>query len=914
MKKILIVLVLAGIIFACQQPEKQEISLKGNWKVKLDSNNVGVEQNWYKKEFEKSIQLPGTLDDAGIGTPTDLDPELTKEVLLGLTRKHEYVGPAWYSREFTVPESWRDKQITLSLERVIWETQVWIDGQKAGVGESLSTPQKFNLTPYIEPGKTQRIALRIDNSRQFDISYKNLAHAYTNATQIIWNGVIGELALKADDPVYVDDLQVFPDTKERRVNLNFVVLNQTDAPFEGTLDIHITSRSNGKSVVEKTETLTINDQERQFSMNMDMGDQIRAWDEFDPHLYNVQIEIRGENIYSSDKSTFGMRSIKAEEGQLMVNGRPLFLRGTLECNIFPEKGYPPTSKDEWKELMTTARNWGLNHLRFHSWCPPEAAFEAADEEGFYLQIELPYWNLNFGEDEPTVRFLRDEAERIIEAYGNHPSFAFWSMGNEIQGNMDELNAFLKNLKKKDERHLYCATSFTFEKGHRGTPEPYDDFFITQYTDSGWVRGQGVFNDEPPSFNENYESSVAHIDIPLITHEIGQYSVFPDPAEAEKYTGNLLPLNFEAIGNDLEEKGLLNQAEDFHKATGKFAALLYKEEIERALKTPGIDGFQLLDLHDFPGQGTALVGLLDAFWDSKDVIDSDTFRQFSSPVVPLLNFSKAVYENDEVFKATPRIVNYSASDKEEGLVFRIFRKDGEVLHEEQMETRYFSIGNHQLEDTLHFDLQQIQTASELTVELKFGSNVNRWKIWVYPADPEKDMKKQVFVTESFEEAKKALEKGRNVLLNPDRDDIKGIKGMFVPVFWSPVHFPNQPGTMGLLVDTVHKALDDFPTSFHSDWQWWDLSRQSKTLRLPYDFDGELIVQVVDNFAKNRYLATVFEAQVGKGKLLFSSMDISNNLEERPAARQLRRSFLKYMNSDEYMPKGRLDAEKIERFKK
>lgn len=110
----------------------------------------------------------------------------------------------------------------------------------------------------------------------------------------------------------------------------------------------------------------------------------------------------------------------------------MFLRGTLECCIFPLTGYPPTTKEGWSKVFRSAKEWGLNHLRFHSWCPPKAAFEVADSLGFYLQVELPLWSLNVGENPAMNQFLYDEAKRILSEYGNHPSFCFLSLGNELQ--------------------------------------------------------------------------------------------------------------------------------------------------------------------------------------------------------------------------------------------------------------------------------------------------------------------------------------------------------------------------------------------------------------------------------------------------------------------------------------------------
>lgn len=183
----------------------------------------------------------------------------------------------------------------------------------------------------------------------------------------------------------------------------------------------------------------------------------------------------------------------------------------------------------------------MNHLRFHSWCPPEAAFNVADEMGFYVQVELPVWSVTLGKDSATVEFLRAEAKRISKEYGNHPSFCFWSIGNELQYDFNILASMLGEMKATDDRHLYTTTSFTFEKGHGDWPENQDDFFVTQWTKKGWVRGQGVFNQELPSFDKDFRASIEGMEVPLVTHEVGQYSVYPDLTEIPKYTGTLMPL-------------------------------------------------------------------------------------------------------------------------------------------------------------------------------------------------------------------------------------------------------------------------------------------------------------------------------------------------------------------------------------
>lgn len=635
------------------------MDLSGSWALALDSLDVGEKERWYQQSFSDNISLPGTTDLAGKGIPNRLTPKLEKPQLLRLTRKNSYVGAAWYSREIDVPKSMAGQPLELSLERVMWQSRLWVDGEEVlGAQESLIAPHRYLIQKGLSAGK-HRITLRIDNRKRYDISAGNLAHAYTNDTQIMWNGVLGKMNLSVKQEVSIRGVNVYPDVANKKVRVVIAVENSGDKPKKAEIALQVDEPEGRQQYKKKEISVTLKEGVQKLEYDYSLGEDIKTWDEFTPYLYRLSVSCQsGRKKTVQREVSFGMREMDNSQGILTVNGNRIFLRGTLECCIFPLTGTPPMTEDGWMKVFSTAKEWGLNHLRFHSWCPPEAAFSVADKLGFYLQVELPVWSYTMGKDEAMTRFLYGEFDRIVEAYGNHPSFCMMSVGNELQPDFKLLNDMVKYMKSQDNRRLYTTTSFTFEKGHGAKPEPEDDFFITQWTDKGWVRGQGIFDSEPPCFNKDYSSAMPDMNVPLVSHEIGQYAVYPNLNEIDKYTGVLDPLNFKAIKQDLQQKGLYAKAEDFLEASGKLAVLLYKEEIERAMRTRQFSGFQLLDLHDFPGQGTALVGLLDAFWDSKGLIDASAFRQFCAPVVPLARFAKATYSGEETFAASIEVANYS----------------------------------------------------------------------------------------------------------------------------------------------------------------------------------------------------------------------------------------------------------------
>jgi hypothetical protein len=899
----------------------ESIDLSGTWDVSLATPAAAT--SW------QTIRLPGTLSDFQIGTPLALKPELTVPVLAHLQSRFSHVGPAWYRRTVEIPPGWAGKTITLELERVLWESVVFVDGREAGRADSLSTPHRHDLSAFLSPGRHE-LVLRIDNSEihpdvslhieRYEVpSSFPAAHAYTNHTQTIWNGVLGSVRLQAREQIAIERVAVFPRlTPEPHLEVSASCANAGPSPATGTLVLQLRRAADPgsveKPVAEFRQTCEIPAGGGVVRVNWILPSgaaRIARWDEFSPALYRVEAtltDLPSASPSSTAATTIGFREITARGGSFFLNGQRIFLRGNLECGTFPLTGYPPLDVPAWRTLFQQAKAWGLNHLRFHSWCPPEAAFVAADELGFYLQIELPHWSLKVGQDPATWQFLQDEADRITAEYGNHASFLLFSLGNELEGNFEKLDALVRRLRASDPRRLHTATTFTFQAGHGREPGPVDEYLVTQYTTGGWIRGQGVFNDQPPAFDGDYEAAAATVATPLVSHEIGQYAVYPDLGEIPHYTGNLVPLNFIAIRDDLERKGLLPLAPRFTSASGRFAALLYKEEIERALRTPSLDGFQLLQLQDYPGQGTALVGLLNAFWESKGILSPAEFREACSPVTPLARFPKAVYERGEVFRAKIEVANFFQNLPGAEATW-LLREGQRVIDSGHFGPAALTSGGLSAVGEIVCPIPVAGEAAHwrLEVALKGTSYRNHWDLWVYPRGV-CEVPAGVRLVTRLDEAEHALAAGERVILAAPVDTIKGIEGKFVPVFWSPVHFPDQPGTMGILCDPAHPALRDFPTDAYSNWQWWDPALHSRSVVL----DGTAatpIVRVIDNFMRNHSLANVFEARVGKGRLLFCAIDITNNLETRPVARQLRASLLHYAASPDFAPLPPLTIETL-----
>ena len=879
---------MAAVLFvAASCSSGNSINLAGKWRVSLDSLATF-----------SPINLPGTTDDAGLGEADTLQPALQLPQLQSLRRRNSFMGEAFYVRTFNVPSGLAGKPLALTLERVIWQSSVWIDGVKLeGEEESLTTPHRYMVPGGLTKGRHE-IMLRIDNRKRYDISRNELAHAYTNDTQIKWNGVLGKIAFDAvGTPVEIAQVDVFPHVGSRTADVKIVLLRSDPSVSIATVSL------SSDCGAQKDLTVGLSGETTEFNCSYAFDKDAGLWDEFSPVLHQMTVR-SGE---ASKTVTFGIREITTDGNSLLVNGRKVFLRGTLDCCIFPLTGTPPTDEAGWEKVISTCKEWGLNHVRFHSYCPPDAAFRVADRMGFYLQVELPIWS-SATVYENVQKFLMSETDRILDNYGNHPSFCMLSGGNELDRGYEYLNEWLRHIKARDSRHIYTNATYSMGAGHKGYPEPEDQYMVASRTYLGQIRGQDYIGSRVPDFRSDYSETAIDLGLPLISHEIGQYSVYPAISEIDKYTGVLYPLNFISVRDDLEKKGLLDKAGDYTMASGRLGALLYKEEVERALKTPGLSGFQLLGLQDFPGQCTALVGLVDSFWDNKGLVTPEWFRQACSPVTPLVRYSKACWTSDETFKAGMEIANYWSEDLE-GKVTWTLSDGGRIVASGDADAILPTGCSTALKDSISVDLSGISDAAELTLKLTFMDWSNSWNVWVYPALSDVEMG-SVTIARTYEEAAPILENGGKVLLCPDPKSINGETGKFVPVFWSPVFFPHEAGTMGLLCDPSHPALSRFPTEMHSNWQWWTLTKNSAALDLSEMAQVNSIVDAVDNFVRNRRLSYIFEASCGKGKLVFSTMDlVGDGVSSNPEVRQLLRSLVDYMNGGSFNPEGALSDEEL-----
>lgn len=895
----------------------QEISLAGNWRFAMDPRDEGILQHWEGKQLADLITLPGTMitrnkgEEVGLHTKWTasiydssffFQPRLEKfrqpdhyKVPFWLTPQKYYVGAAWYQKDIRIPADWKEKQIRLFIERTHIGSAVWIDGNRVdSFRNSLSTPHVYDLSRFATAGK-HTITIRVDNrTRVADVGQDS--HSVSDHTQGNWNGMIGRISLQGLPALHISDLQVFPLVQEKKIRVRVELQNNSTAAQSAQLNFLIRGKGKKNSSVNAV-TDQVNPNETIIREQLiEMGNDMRVWNEFNPFLYSLQVSLNNES--QSRSTVFGMREIMVNQKSILLNGQRIFLRGDLNNCEFPLTGHPPMDVDSWRTLFTTLKNYGLNHVRFHSWCPPEAAFTAADELGFYLQPEAPTWpnhGTSVGDGRFIDQYIYDETNRMVKAYGNHPSFLMLAAGNEPAGKNQSkyLADFIAYWKAKDDRRIYTgasvATSWPL------VPE-------NEYMVKSGARGLDWSN-KPPSSMDDYDETMLKYPVPFVQHEQGQWCVFPDFSEINLYTGAYKARNFELFREDMKAQGLLPLASAFLQASGKLQSLCYKMEMERSLRTKDLAGFQLLGLQDFPGQGTALVGVLNTFYKEKGYINAAQFRQFCNSVVPLVRLPRFTYTSNEELFMGIELYQYGPVDMKNTILdFVLLDQQGKTLRSGSTAAADYNRGGLYEAGTFGFSLKDITGPQELqlVVSVRGTGYKNQWPVWVFPAElpgEEYGERTDLLLTDTLDdEAVSLLKNGGKVFLNLFGKVSKGreVVQAFTPVFWNTSWFKMRPPhTLGLLIDTSSKALARFPTRTHADLQWWLPVTRSQVMHLE-DFPVATPVPVrpIDTWFMNRRLALVFEGKVGKGRLLVTSIDFSNK-EKSPVLRQLHFSLLQHL---------------------
>lgn len=961
------------------------MNLSGEWELRLDYEKVGLKQEFYgdQDRFEDSIVLPGTTSEQQKG-----ERVIPEKVEAGcLTEPFAFEGYVWLKKEIEVPSDYVGMMAVLLLERTRI-SNVWVNGKFVGSLDTFCGFHRYEIGKFLVEGKNS-ISIMVSN-----VDYKTTGgHMTSRDTQTNWNGILGELSLSFYEGIRIEDVQCYSSFENRWLKVDTELVADND--YENVeFEIVCKRRNCEQRLIEFHEVKSIESGRDtfQFSFHLDEAHILEEWNEYSPVLYEVSVMVRTAHnkLIDSKTVTIGFRDIHTKGRRFYLNDLEVMFRGKHDGMIFPLTGYAPMNKDEWLKTFRIAKEYGINHYRFHTCCPPKAAFEAADELGMYLEPELPFWGTVYAPDEEDYdaerqEFLEEEGVRILREFGNHPSFLMFSLGNELWGSHKVIDGMLKKYKEMDDRHWYTEGSNNFQ--FVPVILDHDDFFCgVRFSRERLFRGSYAMCDAPqghvqvsePEMCHNYDEIIVPkketgakaqageiqiqyqtgvktvkaeeaeeliSEIPVISHEVGQYETFPDFDEIEKYTGVLKAENFRLFRSRLEEKGMLSYAKMFFEASGKLAVQCYKRELETAFRSQELSGFQLLDLQDFSGQGTALVGILNAFMENKGLIEAKDWRRFCSDRVLMLAFPKFVYQAGELFSYEILFSNMNPqplSIEHIRVTVRNMETNEQLEQNSEVHITEKARLMHCGKGEIELPMCTMPQKMEVTVKVEDMDIQNQYEIYVYPeclpkcndesssalrndALQQNGLQQEdngtnvsdVVITDDKEVLKNAVKDGKTVLffgtnVRPD----KTIQGTYCTDFWcypmfasisESVNKPKPIGTMGMYLRNEHKAFAYFPTDSYTTPQWWKIITDAPLVMLD-ETDISPIAMMIDNFDRNHKLGVIFEAHVENGKVLFCQANIKEgtSLEEK----WLYHSLLSYAGSPDFEPEDTLTFTQID----
>jgi hypothetical protein len=921
-------------------------SLSGKWSFSMHFDKI--KHLISEEDLNLSVNLPGSMQSQGFGYDIDANTKWTLKckdtswiknsgtqadgsfkIAAFLQPKKHFVGKVYYQKEFIISDDWNDKIIELYLERVHISSTVYLDGKRIGeVQNSLSTPHIHKLGK-LSSGK-HILVIEVDNSLPAPVGINS--HCVTDHAQTNWNGIIGKIQLRALPHRSIKNIIIIPDVKNKKISARIVLDGDDNEQKGNILKLKVIPPKSKKKLNKSIEKNIICDWKEVAVCDIPLGDDIISWNEYNPQVYTFTAEMIENGLMAQTvTTTFGMVEYKIKNQQFFVNDQITLLRGTLECATFPKTAYPPTDIKAWKQIFSKCKEFGLNHIRFHSWTPPEAAFYAADDIGIYLQCEHAWANIS---NEKLQNYVEEETERVFNAYGNHPSFMIATYGNEPSG-CDKAPFWLYDWVEMAKIEDFNRRIYTSAAGW-GTSKNSDFYDVMHgMRVYPWNAGlnSSINKDIPSSISDFRETTQKHPDKPFIAHESGQWCAYPDFKEIKEYTGFLQPENFKIFLKNFKENNLMSLSEKFFQATGKLQTLCYKYEIEKLRRTPGCGGYQLLGLNDFPGQGTAPVGAINAFWKTKSYTSAAEYSKFNGKCVILARFPTFIFGASENPLIEIDLSNYSNTPIETAkLYWQVLDDKNDVCRFGSEFINKIPLGLSVLKKDFYLDFTGLDApgAYKLVLSLKEFSTVsdtafqdveNSWNFWVY-SENINSQNGDVLIVKTFEEALPLLAKGEKVLLVPEKSNIilpearPPIIG-FSTIFWNTIWTNRQPPTtMGIFCEPDKPVFEQFPTSYHSDYQWWYIIQKTVA---PFCLDSlppkfQPLIYMIDDWFTARRLGLMLECNYLKGKLLISSIDISKQIENNLPLNQLRKSVLSYMNSFDFNPSQSLTDEQIKSFLK
>jgi hypothetical protein len=639
---------------------------------------------------------------------------------------------AWYRREFDVPANWLGEGRILNLHfgAVDYFADVWVNGQKVGAHEGGYTPFDFDIAGVAKAGKNE-IVVRVADEQEYFPEIPHGKQSWYGPLSGLWQSVTLELR----PAQHIRALRITPSGDEVNV---ITSLSQPLAAGDAILF----------EVIDPDGVVVASADAQSPKAGLRVASP-KLWDIDTPHLYTLRATLNGDTV----QDTFGFRTIETKDGQLVLNGRPIYLRSALDQDYYPDLICTPPSLEYIEKQFLQAKHMGLNNLRIHIKVGDPRYYEAADKVGLLIWTEMPNWQLLTKE---TRRRARETFDAMIERDWNRPSIIIRTIINEAWG-VDIYNPEHRKwisdtydyLKSVDPSRLVVGNSACHGNFH--VVSDLEDFHIYYSIPDHQARWRTWVN----SFAKRPVWSYAHVtkssqdirkymlnpwadnrvltpapdirrkgDEPLLVSEFGNWGL-PELSKLRKhYNGD--PWWFETGYNhgagEVSPHGIDNRFAEYH-LTRAFPSL---DDLSRAAQNVQLQAMKFeieqMRLHDSI-KGYVITEFTDVHWECNGLLDMarnpksyyDEFKHINADDVIVPDSSRVAFWSGETVVVKLAASHYSQKDLSNGKV--VWQLEGADVRGEVDVTSPAQYGVTPL-DQLTFKAPKVQNSAHARLTLRW----------------------------------------------------------------------------------------------------------------------------------------------------------------------------------------------------
>lgn len=695
-----------------------------------------------------------------------------------------------------------------------------------------------------------------------------------------------------------------------------------------------------------------------------------VWSVETPELYDFKLSVKYEGETEKTEGSFGFRTIKTEDGKIYLNGKRFYVKGYIRGATAHEHSdnCKLGEKEFYRKNIKTAKEFGFNFVRFHSYIPSDKFFEAADEEGILVHYEFrvpdsAYNNLEEMLVTNTAFADTDKINRLINLYYDHPSLVEYCIGNEIKEGREKVEALGEFIKKTDPSRLYidtCAWGINrrrlidIDVQHMGYYFPFGkhaDMFDS--ADNTLVAGSYDSDEAVKSCANSVIKRTPVYEVPLIAHEVCHYTALRDFKSLRQKFAKYGTTEPWWIGEELkmiESKGFADEYADMYYASKYFQKECWKTALEAIRRSLILSGFHFLQFADTDVYENSN-GVVDCF-DDRNFVTPEEFRRFNGDAVLLADMKSRNFRSGRTLELPITLSNYSLEEiRFADFVYSLTATDGTILCCGEMKKLYVGRKGNNKICSLSLELPRLDEPKECLLGVALQTedkNVceNNWKIWLYPDEQNANYREFVnyrsenaAVTDDVKVALDLADGGKNVCLVYRSDWTRHLldKNMPSPEYafratWNrfkPVIWDRGTNYGGLCKGSVLRKFG-FPTENIYDFNYSEISEDADKIILD-DFPVKVnsLITGIDKNVRDRFdaykssfnlpelqyeytlrrFSYLFELKVGKGNLLVCGFNMTGLDKNDPSTAAMAKFILNYISSDKFAPETGLSEKEL-----